>query len=294
MSAAKGTRARVLEEASKWVGYKEGRGNRTIFGKRTGSDGGAWCGAFVDCVLKDAGVPSPGSTVWVPSGVKAFKAAGQWFADPRPGDVVFFDFGTGKPKHVGIVADVSSWATKRVVTTIEGNTWAGSGKYQGNGDGCYRRTRKASDVLGFGRPKFKAATKPAPADLAEPFPVGHEHLHKPKGGATITRGDWVTVHEGPVLPKGAHFLVTTQVRIPVGEKLEVRIARLGWGAEATGPGTIDGTGYGFWDGRADDSQGQTLLHQMYGGGPIAWQFRTPEGLGTLELPTIVCKAYRDH
>lgn len=150
------TAADLIAQANKWLGYKEGRNNDTVFGKRTGFKNQPWCGSFVNCVAADAGVKLPGSCVYTPAGAQAFKNAKRMFAAPKNGDIVFFSFENKRVDHVGIVVDASGWAKSKTVVTIEGNTWSGTGKFQGNGDGVYKRVRKSKDIVGFGRPNFGA------------------------------------------------------------------------------------------------------------------------------------------
>lgn len=71
---------------------------------------------------------------------------------PQPGDIVLFDFsGAHKTRqHVGIVKSVSG----SVLTTIEGNTSVTSND---NGGAVMRRTRYASQVVGYIRPKWTSA-----------------------------------------------------------------------------------------------------------------------------------------
>lgn len=70
-------------------------------------------------------------------------------SDPRPGDLVLFDFrGNHKKRdHVGIVVSASG----NTVYTIEGNTSVTS---QDNGGNVMRRTRTKSQITSFLRPKY--------------------------------------------------------------------------------------------------------------------------------------------
>lgn len=143
----------LVAQATKWLGYKEGRNNATVFGKRTGFPNQPWCGSFVNCVAADAGVKLPGSMVYTPAGAEAFKNVKRFFTVPRKGDIVFFSFEGKRVDHVGIVVSTAGWK-KGYIETIEGNTWSGTGQFQGNGDGVYKRVRNKKDIYGFGRPSF--------------------------------------------------------------------------------------------------------------------------------------------
>lgn len=61
------------------------------------------------------------------------------------GDLAIISFSGGSADHIGIVESVSG----STYTTIEGNT-SGS-----KGQGVYRKTRKASEILAFYRPAYK-------------------------------------------------------------------------------------------------------------------------------------------
>ncbi len=119
-------------------------------------------------------------TVWH---AQRFATEGQWHVDIagiRRGDIVFFDWGEtnriGRIDHVGIVTGVRDG----VVYTIEGNTR----------DGCRRRARYASTIVGYGRPEYgrgasgpKARTKAGAAGAA----TGRSDL-APPGVPTLRRG----------------------------------------------------------------------------------------------------------
>ncbi len=122
-------------------------------------------------------------TVWH---AQRFATEGQWHVDIagiRRGDIVFFDWdetnSIGRIDHVGIVTGVRDG----VVYTIEGNTR----------DGCRRRVRYASNIVGYGRPHYgggsgptaRAATSAAAAGSAPV--VGPGNL-APPGVPTLRRG----------------------------------------------------------------------------------------------------------
>lgn len=111
----------------------------------------AWCTLFVGYCAKNVGLIDadlyPSNNSWVPDVWDWFKAKNWWVDksyNPKPGDIVLFDFdGNGRPEHIGIV---EYWDGAKL-HTIEGNTTGTNGessvlakKARGNKYG----------VLGFG------------------------------------------------------------------------------------------------------------------------------------------------
>ena len=120
--------------------------NRTKYGTWYGMNGQPWCAIFVSWVFFQEGMPLSFSTQkgfsYTPSGVAGFKSRGQWkTSSPRPGDVVFFNFGGGRVNHVGIVESVNGDGS---VNTIEGNS----------SDRVSPR-RQRSEIAGYGRPNYR-------------------------------------------------------------------------------------------------------------------------------------------
>lgn len=89
-------------------------------GAKYGVSGAAWCCYFVSWLFKQVGMSVPGlPQSWVPSAESAMRSAGMEVSDPKPGDIVFFDWDlNGPPNHIGIVESVDG----STVRTIEGNT----------------------------------------------------------------------------------------------------------------------------------------------------------------------------
>lgn len=149
----------VLKIASSYLGYKESppNSNRTKFGSWYSMDGQPWCAIFVSFCFYQAGLPLPATTprgfAYCPYGVNWFKQLKRFYKTPEVGDVVFFDFTSGRDgiaDHVGIVEKVNSDGT---VTTIEGNT--SSNGSQSNGGAVLRKVRTPKNVvLGYGRPRW--------------------------------------------------------------------------------------------------------------------------------------------
>ena len=152
--AEQGTAARLIEVATAELGTIEGpKDNETKYGKFTKANFQPWCGSFINWCGNEAGVKIP-NTVYTPGGAQAFKKAGSWIdgdiADPEPGDIVYFDFpsdGVDRISHVGIV--------------VKDNE---DGSQRNGGEVCKQlrafKKNKAGvmiSIVGFGRPKFKAA-----------------------------------------------------------------------------------------------------------------------------------------
>ncbi|WP_158727287.1 peptidoglycan-binding protein [Streptomyces sp. NRRL S-31] len=188
----------MLAQAAKDAdaGYKEGKSNDTKFGRWYPMNYQPWCDMAVSKWAEDSGnADIVGKFAYCPSHVNWFKARGQWHdrgAAVRRGDIVFFSWDGGPlADHVGVVtADAAAGAD---VHTIEGNTSSGNAGSQGNGDGVYRRTRGRGVILGFGRPSYKVA--PKPAAKYEPFP-GVDYFKKNPRSSVITRMGERLVAEG--------------------------------------------------------------------------------------------------
>ena len=162
---------KFLNVAQSEIGYIEGPAdNQTKYQKANQ----AWCGAFVNWCAKQAGIKIPNCT-YTPAGATAFMDKNAWElaqeADPKPGDIVFFDFpgdALDRISHVGIVVSNNGNGT---VTTIEGNTSPDKkGDQRNGGEVCqkiraYKKKNRGKVqpslpvfIVGFGRPKFKEIT----------------------------------------------------------------------------------------------------------------------------------------
>ncbi len=162
-------RSDFVKTAGAEVGYVEGpKDNETKYGAFTKSNFLPWCGSFVMWCAHEVGLKIP-NVVYTPAGVEGFKGIGKWSnaetADPKTGDIVFFDFleGGAKVEHVGIVVKNNLDGT---IITIEGNTKGDKKKSDSEANGgevvkkvrAYKKDNKrglTSFVVGFGTPKFK-------------------------------------------------------------------------------------------------------------------------------------------
>ena len=185
------TREALLDEARKWIGYREkdhasadlydltadaGTGNYTIFSVLCGYgiQPWQWCQMYVCGVMRRvAGSIDEAKRMlcdtenngvlasYTPTGAGFFKKAGRWFTVPEPGDVVYFygyvsSEGRYRICHTGYVESVNE--AEKTFITIEGNT--NSDGFSTNG-GCvarheysYAEVGGMNRVNGFGRPLY--------------------------------------------------------------------------------------------------------------------------------------------
>ena len=166
--AEQGTAERMIEVALKEIGYVEGpKDNETKYGKFTKANFLPWCGSYIMWCANEAGVKMP-NTVSTMAGAAAYKKMGTWSdaatADPKPGDIVYFDFmeGGAPIEHVGLVVHNNGDGT---VTTAEGNTSGDKKKSTSERNGgeaviktrAYKKNAKKLPIFieGFGRPNYK-------------------------------------------------------------------------------------------------------------------------------------------
>jgi hypothetical protein len=180
--------------------------NTWYYGKKVSGNAYPWCAAFVSWVFSQnkaiALIKKSVSTI----------VMRQWFIDkkqttkdPKPGDIVFFNWSGGSmPQHVGIVEKAVS---KTVIQTIEGNT---SDTNYSNGGMVLRRQRNVKYVVGYGRPKYDAEAKTeferykvklaADAPMHEKASSGSKKIKTLKKGKTKTvlgkSGSWLKVKDG--------------------------------------------------------------------------------------------------
>nr|CAI9752016.1 peptidase [Caudoviricetes sp.] len=154
------TAKRVIEIASENVGATNG--NKFISWYNTTnntsySSGTAWCAIFVMYCMRNAGVNEQSVPEFVGciTGVNAFKKLGRFYYkgsyEPRPGDVVFFEWDgqSGDVDHTGIVEYVDS---NNTLHTIEGNS----------NNECARRTysnyKTNAFIVGYGVPLYNVGS----------------------------------------------------------------------------------------------------------------------------------------
>jgi hypothetical protein len=149
----------------------------------------AWCNAAITWAAVQSGnhaeVCFGTDYAYTVAHAARFQAKGQWHYDIagiRRGDIVFFDWdgsnSISRIDHVGIVTSVSG----STVYTIEGNI----------GNVCARKVRYASTIVGYGRPKYKAASgsssSGSTASKYQPFPGASWFKASPKSAIVTNMG----------------------------------------------------------------------------------------------------------
>ena len=157
----KGTAQSFIDIAKSQLGVVEKYDNITPYGKFTGTDGQAWCAAFVSWCMDQAfnhdknrrnkalrgNISASVSGLW-----DNFKRAGAMTNTPQPGDIVIYKNGSS---HTGLVETVNG----DNITTIEGNTSGGNG-FERNGGMVARKSfniKQHNKLTGFGRPDWDGA-----------------------------------------------------------------------------------------------------------------------------------------
>ncbi|MFD8995639.1 CHAP domain-containing protein [Streptomyces abikoensis] len=139
----------MLEECAKYMDYREGPDNDTIFGKWFGLNHEPWCAMFLSyCAAKSGNddiIPRYAACL---DGVRWFKDRGQWSETPSVGAIVFY--GSGGGEHTEIVERFDD----TYIYTIGGNT---NNDGSANGNGVYRRkvSRTSPRTYGYGHPTYK-------------------------------------------------------------------------------------------------------------------------------------------
>lgn len=147
-------RESIVNEAKKYIGYKEGKNNSTLFGQWYGLRNQPWCAMFVSFVLNKAGVdesivPKFASCTVGFNMAKRKGIATRDHITPKSGDIIFFVWRQGEstPDHVGLVEYVEG----NKVHTIEGNR---SDKVQ-----RFEYDLNSWQIYGYARPKYKEETQ---------------------------------------------------------------------------------------------------------------------------------------
>lgn len=202
------TASDVLRVAAAEIGTTENPAgsNRNKYSLALGRPAEPWCADFVVWTTRQAGLRLPSEHSYTPYMATGFKQVGAWHdgtAGARPGDVVFFNFGSGIIRHVGIVESARADGS---LVTIEGNTSSGTAGSQDNGGGVFRRTRPANYVVGYGRPAYKEATVP---DSAPPPPPDYAVNGAPIGLSAVfdsagnVKGYYIICADGGVFTFGS-------------------------------------------------------------------------------------------
>lgn len=184
----------MIARAEKDLGLREPNYIQSWYRARNGAAYGgnfAWCNAAVTRWAYDSGnhaaVCFGTDYAYTVAHAAKFRAKGQWHVGARGirrGDIVFFDWNytndLARIDHVGIVTGVSG----SKVYTIEGNI----------GNVCARKVRYENTIVGYGRPKYAAASKPStPASSSggvklQPFPGASWFKRTPKSSIVTRMG----------------------------------------------------------------------------------------------------------
>lgn len=169
---------RVIATARAEVGYLEKKSNYKLDDKTANAgknnytkywrdmspsfQGEPWCDCFVGWVfLRTFGEKIAQELLCgglysyrTPTSADCFKAKGQYYKVPRPGDVVYFNVGR-EIGHTAIVA----WVNGSQMGTIEGNTSGASGVIPNGGGVCEKTYTYLNNsyINGFGRPDWSEA-----------------------------------------------------------------------------------------------------------------------------------------
>jgi len=172
-----------IQRALKYEGYLTIKGLDNAFGQRLGLNGKPWNGLFIDAIARETGVRLPVSHTVSTVALAYYLGHGFFHVRPRRGDIVFLQTSTasefGSP-HIGIVLDTSRHAKDGTIQTLEAMTASGLPKQIQTPNGVYVRTRHSTEVIGYGRPKYKTASplspnKNAPEIVVAQVRVGIKH-----------------------------------------------------------------------------------------------------------------------
>ncbi|GAA2406611.1 hypothetical protein GCM10010191_13400 [Actinomadura vinacea] len=111
-----------------------------------GYSSAAWCSMFISWIGHRIGASDQlGMDAWTVAHAQWFEDKGRWGDKPRPGAIVFFNWGGSKSiddiEHVGMVIKDNGDGT---VKTVEGNT----------SNAVLVRERSTASVVGYGYPRY--------------------------------------------------------------------------------------------------------------------------------------------
>lgn len=161
------TANQMVSKIKSWIGKKESNGTHKsiidIYNKISPLPRGYkvkysdnWCATTISAAAKECGaldiIPAECSCGQM---IELMKKKGIWIENdnisPKVGDIIFYDWDKkdGWPEHVGIVEKVYG----NTITAIEGN--------KGNAVARRSITVGSASIRGYGRPKYKAESKPS-------------------------------------------------------------------------------------------------------------------------------------
>lgn len=151
-------RQRLIDEARAACGYRALPGLGSTYGQASGYPSQPWDGSFVTVTARKVGLDIPATQT--ATALTQFTTARRMYSNPKPGDIVFFAFSVngqfGQP-HVGIVTDTSQWRSHGKFSAVEAQVSSGLPKSTNSDNGVFERVRYSTDVIGFGRPKFRVS-----------------------------------------------------------------------------------------------------------------------------------------
>ena len=168
----------IIGFAMTQLGYAEGSGNNTYFGKWYGCNYNPWCAMFVVWSARQAGVtkdiiPSQANAdrSWAKKQGVYYKSK-QWGGSykPKKGDLIYFSWSVRDwADHIGMVTGTGKENGTTYVYTIEGN------KHDKVVEGSYALNNRY--ILGYASPKYRingmpepttAPTDPSTSETADP------------------------------------------------------------------------------------------------------------------------------
>lgn len=155
-----------IAKALAYQGHRAQANMVSGFGERVGYGSNPWAGAFIDVVAREAGLTTRSlpATVYTPAALAEYARRNTLYQRPKRGDIAFFAFagqGARTPfdmPHVGIVTDVTHFASTGLFQVLEAQTSTGLPRGNQDPTGVYLRVRSGQDVIGFGRPDFRTSS----------------------------------------------------------------------------------------------------------------------------------------
>jgi hypothetical protein len=154
----------VLNVARSQIGFVEGPMNENPYGIWYGVPNASYCAMGISWCFAQVGLShlvaaqTPKGFAYCPAGLNWFQRQGLVVNkyQAKPGDLVFFSWGTGVAEHIEIVEAASADG----LTTIGFNTTDKNTKESANGGGCYREHRPYLYVMAIVRPKYPVPIAP--------------------------------------------------------------------------------------------------------------------------------------
>ncbi len=127
--------------------------NTEYYGGKVNNPKLHWCAVFIWWLFRELGISElyygGGKTAYVPTLLGWARQEGLVVDEPRPGDLVCFDFrGNGKAGHIGLCEHYDG----QYVTTIDGNTGVGN---EANGGTVMERRRHRKYIVAVIRPRYE-------------------------------------------------------------------------------------------------------------------------------------------